>query len=88
MTHPNTSTDRDREAVDAVSCSVGLHDDEAADVLVALRRLGWSAPYDEPTEAMVEAACLACNQSPASQFLHRNRMRAALVAAARARGNK
>ncbi len=71
---------------------VTLADDAYACAAIrALRRLGWSAPYDEPTEAMVEAAMAAHDDTPDNQGYYPtsgsyNAIRAALVAAAKARG--
>ncbi len=107
MTNP-TSTDRDREAIDElveILFDASKHNtpalslDEAARLVMGkLRALGMSMPYDEPTEAMVEAATVeyfdtrhlplfATKGSFVSEAADtRNRMYAALVAAAKARG--
>ncbi len=100
MTHHDTSTDRDREAVEAVASDLA-HEwgspypiefrEHAELAMKRLRSLGWSAPYDEPTEAMVEAAvagsCVGeIGDKENFGVFTRRWMRSALVAAAKARG--
>ncbi len=101
MTHHDTSTDRDREAIDAMERVVRMEitygDDGtmSADfekgcmdkALAALRALGMSMPYDEPTEAMVAEARDELSGWNEKWFeIPVAAIRAALVAAAKARG--